>query len=94
MHFLPENRMCAPPFATKQRPPHLENPGSATVFELPNMHIDVYLDLKMCKDREKHDLFNICCFMADLYTDLRILPLIENCEICSLKHDSTHHRSI
>ena len=21
MHFLPENRMCAPPFATKQRPP-------------------------------------------------------------------------
>ena len=30
MHFLPENRMCAPPFVTKQRPPHLENPGSAT----------------------------------------------------------------
>ena len=23
--------MCAPPFATKQRPPHLKNPGSATV---------------------------------------------------------------
>ena len=22
--------MCAPPFVTKQRPPHLENPGSAT----------------------------------------------------------------
>ena len=21
MHFLPENRMCAPPFVTKQRPP-------------------------------------------------------------------------
>ena len=21
MHFLPKNRMCAPPFATKQRPP-------------------------------------------------------------------------
>ena len=30
MHFLPENRMCAPPFATKTAPPHLENPGSAT----------------------------------------------------------------
>ena len=24
MHFLPENRMCAPPFATKQRPPILK----------------------------------------------------------------------
>ena len=32
MHFLPENRMCAPPFVTKQRPPHLENPGSATAW--------------------------------------------------------------
>ena len=26
--------MWAPPFATKQRPPHLENPGSATVYAL------------------------------------------------------------
>ena len=37
MHFLPENRMCAPPFATKQRPPHLENPGSATAKLLMNL---------------------------------------------------------
>ena len=32
MHFLPENRMCAPPFVTKQRPPIWINPGSATVL--------------------------------------------------------------
>ena len=34
MHFLPENRMCAPPFVTKQCPPHLENPGSATAIKI------------------------------------------------------------
>ena len=54
MHFLPENRMCAPPFATKQRPPHLENPGSATANKK-----FVLLLVRYCKVTRTFDLHSL-----------------------------------
>ena len=62
MHFLPENRMCAPPFATKQRPPHLENPGSATVesFMLQSLWIlkDSLQNMdSICNDSSAREVF-------------------------------------
>ena len=40
MHFLPENRMCAPPFATKQRPPiwKILDPPMCRLYFLCNDH--------------------------------------------------------
>ena len=40
MHFLPENRMCAPPHLRQNSaPPHLENPGSATAGMLCSVQL-------------------------------------------------------
>ena len=49
MHFLPENRMCAPPFVTKQRPP---------IWKILDPPLKVYLRF-VCIEVHFHALFRM-----------------------------------